>query len=124
MRLRDGPLRLRLALSESEAAQIADLVAREGVLIVGEGEEADLVARPEDPPSRIAMAGPRLSAREIEVLDYLADGWSNAEIASVLGIGLRTVRSHLEGIYSKLGANRRGEAVREGVRLGLVSFRA
>jgi DNA-binding CsgD family transcriptional regulator len=94
---------------------------------VGEEEEADLLCSPlpaRPASTRRSGSGPRLSARELEILDYLVDGWSNAEIASALRIGLRTVRFHLEGLYSKLGATRRGEAVREGVRLGLVSFEA
>lgn len=70
----------------------------------------------------IANAGSvdSLSPRELEVLEYLADGWSNAEIASALGIGTRTVRFHLENLYAALGVGRRTEAVREALRLGLV----
>jgi DNA-binding CsgD family transcriptional regulator len=117
-------------------------IAREGIVLVGDDEAAELVAalpgaavgpeaatlgRSSRPPGHFLSAGrddPGLSPRELEILEYLADGWSNAEIASVLGIGLRTVRFHLEGLYAKLGSSRRGEAVREGLRLGLVSFEA
>ena len=123
MRLLDGPIKIRIEAAGS--AELAARIARVGILVVSEGEEADLVATA--PPRRSDKATSRrkrLSARELEILGYLADGWSNAEIASVLGIGVRTVRFHLESLYSKLGTNRRGEAVREGVRLGLVSFDA
>ncbi|MEI6388023.1 MAG: helix-turn-helix transcriptional regulator [Spirochaetota bacterium] len=125
-----GPVLLRLAFAGGQAAEMSARIAREGIVIVGDDVEAELVAALPGSsrlPAHSASAArddPGLSPRELEILDYLADGWSNAEIASVLGIGLRTVRFHLEGLYSKLGASRRGEAVREGVRLGLVSFEA
>lgn len=38
------------------------------------------------------------------------------------GVDVRTVRFHLESPYAKLGVNRRGEAVREALRAGLVRF--
>ena len=58
------------------------------------------------------------------MLECLVDGWSNAEIASLLGIGVRTVRFHLGNIYATLGVSRRGEAAREALRLGLVQLEA
>ncbi len=124
MRLREGPLRLRLGIEGPEAEALTLRASREGFIVVGEGEEADLVAiaAPSRPKASRSGESPRLSGRELEILEYLVDGWSNAEIASALKIGVRTVRFHLEGLYSKLGTNRRGEAVREGLRLGLVRF--
>ena len=126
MRLLHGPLRLRIDAEGPEAAELGARASRYGVTLVGRGEEADLVAKvqPARDRDRIGEGRTRLSARELEVLGALVEGRSNAEIAASLGIGLRTVRVHLEGLYSKLGANRRGEAVREGIRLGLVRFRA
>jgi LuxR family maltose regulon positive regulatory protein len=59
-----------------------------------------------------------LTDREAEVLSYLADGWSNEEIADRLAIAPRTVRFHLDRIYRKLGVGRRTEAVREAVTRG------
>jgi ATP/maltotriose-dependent transcriptional regulator MalT len=130
MRLDAGPLKIRI---EAEGPSLAELLARaeeEGFALALPGEEADLAARPASaasPPRRDAArlgegASSPLSPRELEILGYLVDGWSNAEIASVLRIGLRTVRFHLEGIYGKLGVARRGEAAREALRLGLVRF--
>jgi ATP/maltotriose-dependent transcriptional regulator MalT len=124
------PLRVRI---EGEDAEALRALARSGGLILAQGdEEADLVARPSKPgmDNRGASSGSRLGAtrslsrRELEILDYLVDGWSNAEIASVLCVKVRTVRFHLEGIYAKLGVARRGEAVREALRLGLIRYDA
>jgi len=54
---------------------------------------------------------PPLTHRERQILDLLAEGWSNAEIASTLWIAPTTVRKHLENIYAKLGVHTRTAAV-------------
>ena len=124
MRLLRGPLRLWLDIEGPGADEVAARASRDGLVIIGNKDEADLVATwhgeggGTDRRDRV----PRLSSRELEVLRLLVQGRSNAEIAASLGIGLRTARFHLEGLYSKLGVSRRGEAVREGIRLGLVRF--
>jgi len=53
----------------------------------------------------------KLTEREAEVLDYLAKGYANKEIADKLGLSLPTVRSHLRSIYDKLHVRSRTEAV-------------
>lgn len=53
----------------------------------------------------------KLSAREREVLDYLARGVSYKEIAAALTVSIDTVRVHIKGIYGKLHVHSRGEAV-------------
>jgi len=119
-----GPLKLRIEVEEDDAG-LLEKARRDGIVLAGPGEEADLVARPAasvGEPAAGALDGGSLPPREIEILEYLADGWSNAEIASALGIGVRTVRFHLENLYAALGVGRRGEAVREGARLGLIRF--
>ncbi len=63
-----------------------------------------------------------LSSREREVLEYLADGWTNEEIADRLKIGLGTVKFHIGSLYRKLGVGRRTEAVREAQRLGMIEW--
>ena len=52
-----------------------------------------------------------LTPREVEVLDLVAQGASNTEIAAALFISLGTVKSHLSHILAKLGARNRTEAV-------------
>jgi two-component system, NarL family, response regulator YdfI len=61
-----------------------------------------------------------LTDREIEVLRMLAEGFSNKEIASRLGISDHTVKFHISSILAKLGASSRTEAVTVGVRKGLI----
>ena len=53
----------------------------------------------------------KLSKREREVLDHLAQGIPYKEIADVLGLSIDTVRMHIKGIYGKLHVHSRGEAV-------------
>jgi DNA-binding CsgD family transcriptional regulator len=51
-----------------------------------------------------------LTSREREVLFWLTQGKSNAEIATILGIATATVGKHLERIYPKLGVENRAAA--------------
>ena len=71
---------------------------------------AALATRYEPAPQPAYPAG--LSAREIEVLRWLARGLTDAEIAEQLVIGRRTVNSHLRAIYNKLDVTTRTAAVR------------
>ena len=61
-----------------------------------------------------------LTEREAEVLQLLAQGLANKQIAASLGISENTVKFHASGIFTKLGAASRTEAVRIGIRRGLV----
>jgi two-component system nitrate/nitrite response regulator NarL len=69
---------------------------------------------------RGASAGPRLSAREREILQLTADGFSAAEIGERIFITAATVKTHLQGAYQKLGVSDRAAAVAEGMRHGLL----
>lgn len=61
-----------------------------------------------------------LTRRELEVLQMLAAGLSNKEIASRLNISDHTAKFHVASILGKLGASTRTEAVSLGIRRGLV----
>ncbi|MDA0632217.1 response regulator transcription factor [Nonomuraea sp. MCN248] len=61
-----------------------------------------------------------LSAREIEVLELIAQGATNREVASRLFISEATVKSHLLHVYTKLGVNDRAAAVAVAFRRGLI----
>ncbi len=62
-----------------------------------------------------------LSARELEVLQLLAEGLTNQEIAQRLFVTLATVKSHTLSIYGKLGVHSRRQAVATATRLGLLT---
>jgi DNA-binding CsgD family transcriptional regulator len=61
-----------------------------------------------------------LTDRELRVLNLLADGLSNPQMARLLSISRNTVKFHVSSIISKLGATSRTEAVTIGVRRGLI----
>lgn len=69
------------------------------------------------PPADSAV---RLTARESDVLRWIARGYSYAEIAEREGISKHTVQMHIKNLYGKLAVHSRGEAVYEASRLGLV----
>jgi NarL family two-component system response regulator LiaR len=62
-----------------------------------------------------------LTPRETEVLRLLAKGKSNKEIGAELVIGIKTVKTHVSSILSKLGVSSRTQAALYAVRVGLVS---
>ena len=64
-----------------------------------------------------------LSEREIEVLDLVAKGKSNKEIATQLHVSVATVKSHLLHIYAKLGVDDRTQAVTTAIQRGLIHLR-
>ncbi len=69
---------------------------------------------------RFSIEAPaQLTSREVEVLQLLAEGLSNKEIAQALVITPRTVNFHLDNIYSKLGVGSRTEAAIYALRHGL-----
>ena len=61
-----------------------------------------------------------LSKREREILQMVANGSTTKEVARDLGISPHTVKTHLERIFEKLGANDRAQAVAIAIRTGLV----
>ena len=63
-----------------------------------------------------------LSPREVEVLDLLATGSANKDIAAQLFIGESTVKTHIIHIFNKLGVKGRTEAVAEAARRGIIQF--
>ena len=89
----------------------ADIAA--AVRMVGLGMS---VFRPNESPP-----GPALTDREREVLDLIARGSTNREIAGELFLSPHTVKEHTSSLYRKLGARNRAEAVQKAQRLGLLA---
>lgn len=63
-----------------------------------------------------------LTAREMEVLQLMAQGLANKQIALSLSISEHTVKFHLSSLYAKLGISSRTEAIKRGIELGLISL--
>lgn len=61
-----------------------------------------------------------LSKRELEVLNLLAEGCSNQEIAEKLFVSLSTVKTHIQNLFEKLGVKRRTQAVEKAKRQNLL----
>ncbi len=102
---------------EGEIAAAVRALA-EGLSVGPAGLLAPVLSRWRNAPA--GSAGSRLTAREIEVLQGLAAGRANKQIAGDLGISEHTVKFYTSAIYEKLGATNRAEAVAVGIRLGLL----
>jgi len=74
---------------------------------------------PAEGESELSLVEP-LTDRELHILNLVADGLSNPQIARRLAISRNTVKFHLSSIISKLGATSRTEAVTIGVKRGLI----
>ena len=93
---------------DRSAAEIVDAVQR-----VGAGADLFQPALP--------AATQRLTAREREVLELVAAGLTNAEIAAQLQLSPNTVKEHASTMFRKLGARNRAEAVQRAQRLGVLA---
>lgn len=82
--------------------------------------ERPLVLLSEERRRRLAGAD-RLTPREIEVLRWLAEGKSNPEIATILGVSAGTVKLHVQSILAKLGVENRTAAATAAREHGLVA---
>jgi DNA-binding NarL/FixJ family response regulator len=113
-----GVLPLEASAEELQAAVVA---LHEGLIVVSPTLAQPVLSR------LVGMAEAEtepliepLTERERQVLQLLAQGLANKQIAASLGISEHTVKFHVSGIYAKLGAASRTEAVRRGVQQGLV----
>jgi len=61
-----------------------------------------------------------ISKRELEVLQLMADGFSNAEIAARLFVSLNTIKTHASNLFMKLDASRRTQAIEKAKSLSLI----
>ncbi|HEX6565663.1 MAG TPA: response regulator transcription factor [Chthoniobacterales bacterium] len=71
-----------------------------------------------------SMSHPELSERELQVLQYMANGRSNKEIGQVLYISENTVKAHVKSILAKLDAMGRTEAIAIAIKRGLIVTQA
>ena len=74
--------------------------------------------KPAVDPAEIQRLG--ISKRELEVLQLIAKGHSNNEIASELFVSLNTVKTHAAKLFEKLEVNRRTQAIEKAKQIGLL----
>jgi DNA-binding NarL/FixJ family response regulator len=70
--------------------------------------------------ARLEAERSNLTLREVQILEFLAEGKSNKEIAGFLSISDETVKTHLKRLYEKLGAADRAQAVAIALRQNLI----
>lgn len=138
----DEPLAVLLLSEQAEAARnLAALPLRAWGLLSPESSEEELIAAVLAVHEGLLAAAPALmrqllgpavtrekadelaedlTERELDVLQLLAQGLANKQIALQLNISEHTVKFHGSAIYAKLGVTNRTEAVRRGARLGLI----
>jgi two-component system, NarL family, response regulator YdfI len=91
-----------------------------GLIVVHPAEVSTLVPTPTSSPTEISPLAEPLTKREREVLQMLATGLGNKEIAARLVISDHTAKFHVASILGKLGASTRTEAVAIGIRHGMI----
>ncbi|MGK5632469.1 response regulator [Streptomyces sp. URMC 123] len=94
--------------------------AAEGRTVLSPAVATRLVTRVRAPAAASSRATESLSAREREVLELVARGTSNREIAAELFISEATVKTHLTHVYAKLGAKDRAAAVATAYERGIL----
>jgi LuxR family maltose regulon positive regulatory protein len=114
----EGPLMARLLYKTLDRSIAPDYVRR--LLQAFPIEEPKQVDPPVSQGSEPDYIEP-LSEREIEVLQFIAEGLTNQEIGTKLFLSLHTVKTHTRNIYSKLNAHNRTEAVARARAVGILA---
>ncbi|MBN2982708.1 MULTISPECIES: response regulator [Cohnella] len=99
-------------LKTSRASEIADAIraAARGQAVLESQVASKMMNRFRKPVSASSMPHEELTDREMEVLQLIAQGKSNQEIADELFIGIKTVKYHLTNLFGKLGVEDRTQA--------------
>lgn len=107
-------------LKSAEAHDIVEAVqaVHEGQSVLGQGIARKLMEQLSVPRTEAHVES--LTERELEVLRFAAQGYTNKAIGMELSISDRTVQGHLAKIYDKLGAASRTEAVMRAVTFGWI----
>ena len=118
-RRRQEPLRAaRRALGAARARAAEERGA--AMSLAAAAEYALMLTAPDPRPAEGGPGPVKLSAREREMVTLVAQGHTDAEIAALLYISVRTVRSHLDRIRDKTGFRRRTDLTRLALAAGLV----
>jgi len=82
--------------------------------------ESPVQEPPPKPSNDQVLADLNITPREFEVLQLIAEGLSNREIAERLFLSLNTVKTHTSNVFSKLDVQRRTQAIQKAQKLGLM----
>lgn len=100
------------AIKAGASGALLKTSSREEIIAAVRGALAgETVVSPEIRPLLVAKeSAPELSSRQLEVLNLVAKGFSNQDIARILGIGVNGVKDHLKAIFARLEVSSRTEA--------------
>ncbi len=106
----------------SKTRSLAEVTSAVRAAAQGEASiSSEMLARLLPRLTRVSAPVPTLTRREDEVLARLAQGMSNAAIASELTVSVNTVRNHVSNLSAKLGAHSKLEAMSIAIQRGLLS---
>jgi ATP/maltotriose-dependent transcriptional regulator MalT len=124
-------MRVLLVGSPAERARLRTQLRAESIEVAGEFASLSAARAAAADVDGIIIASPLededaipdpLTARELEVLELIAEGLPNKGIAVRLGISDQTVKFHVASISGKLGAANRTDIVRRAARRGLIAL--
>lgn len=94
-----------------------------GVVFLGVGIwlGSTLINRKPGKPEKFDGDKLGLSKREIEVLELMAQGYSNQEVADKLFVSLNTTKTHISNIYGKMNVKRRTQAVQKARDMAIIT---
>ncbi len=119
--LRDGASGYVLKSAPATDLLAAVRAARAGKCFLSPEIAQHLVTAFSSPPEERAMGQSRLTPREREVLQLIAEGLSSKEIAASLGVSTRTAETHRTSVMNKLDVHKVAGLVRFAIREGLVA---
>jgi DNA-binding NarL/FixJ family response regulator len=115
-------VRAVLPANTPPAELIAAIHAAAAGLITLRPADVDLVVAEPTREDPVSDGTGHLTPRELEILQMLAAGLANKEIAWKLGISEHTAKFHVASIFNKLNAGSRAQAVAIGIRRGLIAI--
>ncbi|CUR44951.1 helix-turn-helix transcriptional regulator [Alloalcanivorax xenomutans] len=115
----------RMALLDERTRIAAALYSRLTELLYGDEDQGEpsgtVFGEMEDTLSRLSAARHGLGEQDLKILNLLAAGHSNSEIAEYICRSPHTVKDHVRRIMQRLGAKRRTDAVARALKLGLIT---
>jgi DNA-binding NarL/FixJ family response regulator len=120
----DGDAEIQRAMRAGASAYMLKSMPKDQLLAVIRTVHSGRRHVPPEVAARLAehMGDDDLTARELEVLRLIRDGYRNKQIADQLSIAEATVSFHIKNLFDKLGANDRTHAVMIAVRRGLLQI--